>query len=551
MAVLYLDADDEITSAAARIRSTEDERVAVVLPYGSRLATSRINFRLLAREATERGKTIEIVAADASARALAMTAGLTVHPSVAAFESGGEGVATEEIAAGSDAPAGGARTSSRPRGGAVVIVPPTPTPATPPADDAATGVILVPRERREPVPVVGRVRPPVRPGVAAGIAIALVALLALGGILAFTLLPSASIVLSPWSKPIGPLQVQVVADPTVTAADPTTLTVPAQQFTFDLAVNQTFNATGLKVTEAKATGSVTFANFDTGRGVFIPAGTVVRTESRIEFTTNADLTLPRAGVDFFPPFNVHPSTGSVAITASDPGVIGNVGNNTITIVPKGGNRLRVTNPDPTTGGSHTEAAQVTQQDVTNAIATLTAALPAELDTQIAAGATVPSGTTLYPETKVVGTATPTVDAKKLVGKVEDQFDLGVTAQGTVLGVDASPVQGLAEERLRAQVEPGWTLDSGSVAVQLGTPFVIGSQVNFPVTLSAREIRSVNQAALLAEIQGRDVPAARAQLDDFGSADIRLWPDWVTTIPTNSSRVTITLGDPVPEPTPSP
>jgi hypothetical protein len=550
MAVLYLDADDEITSAAARIRSAEDERIAVVLPYGSRLATSRINFRLLAREATERGKTIEIVAADASARALAMSAGLTVHPSVAAFESGGEGAATDDVA-GAATGAAGAVTTARPRDSAVVIVPPTATPAPSPADDAATSVILVPRERREPVPVVGRVRPPVRPGVAAGIAIALVALFGLGAVLAITLLPSASIVLSPWSKPIGPLQVQVVADPTVTAADPATLTVPAQLFTFDLAVNETFNATGLKVTEAKATGSVTFANFDTGRGVFIPAGTVVRTESKIEFTTNADLTLPRAGVDFFPPFNVHPSTGSVAITASEAGVIGNVGNNTITIVPKGGNRLRVTNPDPTTGGSHTEAAQVTQQDVTNAIATLTAALPAELDTQIAAGATVPSGTTLYPETKVVGSAKPTVDSKTLVGKVEDHFDLGVTAQGTVLGVDSSPVQGLAEERLRAQVEPGWTLDSGSVTVQLGTPFVIGSQVNFPVTLNAREIRSVNQAALLAEIQGRDVPAARAQLDDFGSADIRLWPDWVTTIPTNSSRVTITLGDPVPEPTPSP
>ena len=86
LSLIYLDVDDEITSAAARIRAAGADRVALVLPYGSRLATSRINFRLLAREATERGKHIEIICADASARALAIAAGLPTHASVAAFE---------------------------------------------------------------------------------------------------------------------------------------------------------------------------------------------------------------------------------------------------------------------------------------------------------------------------------------------------------------------------------------------------------------------------------------------------------------------------------
>ena len=44
--IVYLDADDEITSAAARIRTADDARVGLVLPFGSRVATSRINFRL-------------------------------------------------------------------------------------------------------------------------------------------------------------------------------------------------------------------------------------------------------------------------------------------------------------------------------------------------------------------------------------------------------------------------------------------------------------------------------------------------------------------------
>jgi hypothetical protein len=54
MAIYYLDIDDEVTSAAARIRDSSDTRIALVLVGGSRVATSRINFRLLAREAKSR-----------------------------------------------------------------------------------------------------------------------------------------------------------------------------------------------------------------------------------------------------------------------------------------------------------------------------------------------------------------------------------------------------------------------------------------------------------------------------------------------------------------
>jgi hypothetical protein len=85
--VLYLDTDDEITTAAARIRATEGGRVAIVLPYGSRVATSRINFRLLARDATLNGKRLAIVAGDAATRALAASAGLPVFANVAEYES--------------------------------------------------------------------------------------------------------------------------------------------------------------------------------------------------------------------------------------------------------------------------------------------------------------------------------------------------------------------------------------------------------------------------------------------------------------------------------
>ena len=122
-------------------------------------------------------------------------------------------------------------------------------------DDAPTAVILVPREGSKRVPVVGRARPPVRPNVAIGAGMAVVAAIVLLALLSFTVLPSASIVLAPWSETIGPLQVDVVAKTDVTAPNSTTLEVPAASFSFDVAVSQTFQTTGVNVTEAKASGS--------------------------------------------------------------------------------------------------------------------------------------------------------------------------------------------------------------------------------------------------------------------------------------------------------
>ncbi len=80
--IVYLDADDEITTAAARVRGVEGRRVLLVLPYGSRVATSRINFRLLSRDALINEKQLAVVAADSATRALAASAGLPVFGSV-------------------------------------------------------------------------------------------------------------------------------------------------------------------------------------------------------------------------------------------------------------------------------------------------------------------------------------------------------------------------------------------------------------------------------------------------------------------------------------
>jgi hypothetical protein len=562
--LVYLDVDDEITSAAARIRGSEAEGLALVLPYGSRLATSRINFRLLAREAAERGKKIEVVTADSSARALAAAAGLTVHPSVAAFEGHRSGVAADGGPGGVPGGETGGNgendgNGTGPGDDATIAGPgaaKVPVGALSIEDDTQTRVITLPRRRSPRVPLVGPARAPVRPGVAIGVGVAAIVLVLVAGILALELLPSATIVLAPRSEEVGPVTLSVEARPDVAVPDPVALVIPAQRVAFTLEATQTVTATGVKVTETKATGNVTFSNFDTGRGVLIPAGTIVKTESEIEFQTLAEVTLPRATYEFRtdppgPRFELVPSTSSVGVEAVLPGKGGNVGNNSITVIPKAKRTLTVTNPEATSGGAHTEAPEITRDDVDTALLALDDALAEDLGRQIEERTGVPPGATLFAQTQLVGPYEYATDPTSLVGSSEEEVQLDATAEGTVLGVDPSPIQAIAEARLQSHVAEGWSLAAGSTTFELGIPSILGEAVTYPVSIAGTQVHDVNQAALVTEIRGRPLTEARSRLDDFGDVEVTLWPDWVTTIPKNADRITLTLAEPQPAPEATP
>ena|SRR5688572_24984358 len=86
MSTIYLENDDEITTAIGRLRAVADGELVLVVPPGSRIATSRINFKLLAREANERKLNVAAVSDDPAVRALAVSAGLPTYDTIGAAE---------------------------------------------------------------------------------------------------------------------------------------------------------------------------------------------------------------------------------------------------------------------------------------------------------------------------------------------------------------------------------------------------------------------------------------------------------------------------------
>ncbi len=626
--VLYLDVDDEITSAANRIRSTEGSRVAVVLPYGSRVATSRINFRLLARDAQTNGKRLSVVAGDAATRALAASAGLPVFATVGEYESsledgssgrGGEEASTAsspgddgDAASGTgaagdgetpsqSAPAGGTvrrRGARRPReetpslellpddtsalatsatvvgaagptAGARVARPTettaaarpagppgaTATPRRPASVPAARVVADTPTDEERHSVSVGtflagqRIRPnAVRLPLVIGAAVIALALL-VGGVAAYLLLPTATAVIAPRETTIGPVPLRITASTSATAPDPVQQIVPAQPVPVDVTASDHFPASGKRVEETEARGTVRFRNKDFTRSNSIPKGSIVSTQGGIRFRTQAAVTVPRAelvGLQIFP------ASASVKVVAVDAGPEGNVEPNTILVIPRGEDPLTldVTNPDATTDGAREEFPRVTEDDVTAATTALTGQLQAAFQDRLDDPGLAGGGATVFPATATLGPATFEVDPASLVGKEVDGFDLTASATGSVLAVDEAPVRTVAEANIDASVDSGYTLVDGSGQVETSPALVEDGVITFPVVVTARQVLVVDPAEIKAAILGKSLADARTILARYGTVELSVWPDWVGTIPTLDARVDVRTTAPLPVETPS-
>jgi hypothetical protein len=533
-----------------------------------------MNFRLLSREAVVNNRRLSIIAGDPATRALAASAGLPVFATVGEYESAlagppptdGDGGDAETILARApfDGPAAndGAAPAERataerlaPRpavsdateaialpavapiapAAAASTVPMTTLPVAGPSARADTGRAGA----RFPIPwTVGRYR--VGTPVLVGAAVTALALVVVAVGVAL-ILPAATITVTPRQEEIGPIPLTVTADPDAPVVDIANQVVPAIRLEVPLDVNDTFNTAGKRTELTGAAGEVTFSNYDPTSSNTIDAGSVVSTEGGVRFKTLVAITLPRA--DFVVGLPITPSKRSVGVKAVKDGPSGNVPGNAIRVVPQGENPefLKVNNPDPTTGGARNVFPKINQEDVDKALAALHAKVDEAFAAGVAAGAGAPTATTLFPATATLGDAIPSVDPGTLVGQEVESFDLGLSATGTVIAVDASPVQDIAEARLVANVSAGHRLVDGSDHVDHGDPVVTGGVVTFPVSARAAQVRVLDPEALRTLVKGQSVDQARALLSPYGEVAIETWPAWVSSITGFDARLTVSVG----------
>jgi hypothetical protein len=559
MTVCYLEVDDEITGAIARLRAVKDGEAIIVVPPGSRIATSRINFKLLAREGNERRLNVVAVSDEPQTRALALSAGLPAYDSLPAAEQALANFRDQDrrLAERLGTPADELSRPAAQRAGEADAEATQVLPATQAGGSLretrtarAASTLTVPREmdsppRRRATDRVDSEVPGRRIGLVPIAAVAVLFLL-LAGVAygAYMFLPTATITLSPATTTFNPGTYTVTADPDAAVPDLATGVVPAQRLQIPLSVTGEFSATGIDVRETRATGVVRFRSENTLNEVPVIEGTVISTSDRIEFETTQAAVVPRA--DFT---TSTPGTVDVPVRAVRAGTRGNVAADAITEVGAGLRQqlVSVRNPDPTDGGRRIEESVVQQSDYDAALAALGDRLETELAAALDDPATTPRGLTLFISSARTGDPEPDQLGSALVGTPAVTFELTLTSTGTVTAVNETAINDLAAERLSSLLPDDQQIAGEDITTSHSEGTLDVESVRYEVDSTALVYRRPDIPALSAAVRGKSITEARSILAPYGMVEISIWPEFVDRLPDQTSRISLVVMTPSPRP----
>ena len=518
--VVYLEADDEVTSVVRRVREADGDAVIVVAPGRSRAVSSVVALRLLARAADGAGRSLVLVG-DALTRSLAGEAGVTAFASL-----------DEARRVGPTAPAVEPTRASISvvRGPVAADAAPTMTaaPLTVTADEV-TRTVALPRpgaKARRPLQARRRRRLPVAVVAAVG------ALLLASLVAAAAVLPAAVITIVPRTDPVGPVRYEIAAGDVERIGGSVTASVEV-------------TATGTYEVQESATGVVVLLNW-TFVPVTVEAGTFVAAGEQA-FATQADVVVPRGSLT--DAGTIAAGEAEVAVVAAAVGPNANVGAGAIdTVLPEAvDSRLRgfpenpertVTNPQPTSGGVDTGGPEVTQADVDAAVATLREQLETLVDAELPDGPMVvtdpqPSEPVITGQDGLVGRR----DAPSTTIRGELEWAAHV--------VDEEAVRTEALERFLADegAVPGdRQLLEDSVEVALEPPTLDGGTVRVVATVNARSTTRIDAEAIRRSVAGATPAEVRSVLEALGAVHVQLWPGWLSTVPTLDWRIEVNVAE---------
>lgn len=521
--LVYLEADDEITTVVRRLRAADaGSRVIVVAPGRSRATSSAVALRLLRRAAEADEREVAVVG-DPLTRSLAIEAGLDAYASVEDAKRADRQVPT--------VPAEPRHATIHVvRGPALADTAPT-LASRPAAIDAETRPIPVLRPPEAPRPRVMRATTRRLAG-PAPLLFGLGAVVVLAGVVGAAVLPAATIRIVPRAEPVGPVAYEItIADPTRTNGS--------------VSETATVTATGTYPIETAATGTVVFYNFNL-TAVTVPAGAFVAAGEQA-FATIAEVVVPRGRL-IFPSGQIQAGEQAIGVVAAAAGPDANVPAGAIDTVvdpgldarlqgfPENGQR-RVENLDPTGGGLIDAGTEFTQADVDAAVAALTAALEGAVSDALAGteGAVVADG---------ADPPTPVIDGLEgLVGTRDQQSaEISGTLAYDRLSADPDEVRAVAIDRFEGEsstlVPDGQELLADATTVELGATRRGGDRLVVSVTVRGRSAATIDRSEVLRRAVGRSAAEAETALAELGEASVNLWPGWVSTVPDAEWRIDV-------------
>ncbi len=565
---IYVDIDDEITTLIDKVRTSNSRLVALVLPKRASVLQSIVNMKLLKRTADSEKKNIVLITTEngllplAGAVGLHTAATLTSKPEIPkgpVLAAAGQETVDEDMdlqlddeeapdlakKAGLAASVGDLAASVEKPVNSLNAVDNLETVDMADAELAPSDEEDQPPEDVKPkkdkhlkVPNFDRFRTLLILGVL------LILFLGILGYFVLAVWPHATIEIKTDASNVN-TNVSVTLDTGAQTASISTGDIPATQVSQQKTYTQTVNTTGQKNEGTAATGSVTMTASDctspyTYNGAFtIPAGTGISYNNLTYVTQNDTQMMIPQHYPFKGSCVSYVAANSTQITAQSGGSSYNaqINNGTVSGYPE------VVANGSASGGTDNIIQIVAQADISTAtskINTNAGSVKQSLINQL-------KGQGLYPVDVTFASSTPQISANPSVGSPSNTVTVTETVTYTMFGASKSNLNALLDSNIKSQTSKGQNIISNGLS-QSSFRQVSANSSTDQVSLNtfAEVGPNISVAGIKKESSGQSPKMIISKIrtnPDVTGVIVKLNPFYVTTAPTNQSKITVKIAKP--------
>lgn len=548
--VIYLEADEDITSAIDKLGRQDGEEIQVVTAKRSTLLQSVINIRLLDKAAKDSSKKLILVTNDRVTTNLASRLGVPVATRVGAAPVVAAAAAAAAVAAADDEIDGGTVGAKTPPPAARPEPAPSPEP-TPAPEPLSTNP--EPAGSPAPAPKASAAAPSgsdAKSKASKGSKVPNISsmqkrVLWIGGaILAIILLFALNFFFTKADVTLYAKASQVntsftfTADPSASSSNIDSGTLAATQVTLNKSLNASFQSTGEKDNGTKASGTMTVYNKYDSSSHQLVAGTRFVANGKT-FRSTSDVTVPGGSLSGG---SIVPGQVSVNVQADQNGDSFNLGPTQYVLpgLPAGQQSGIYGQGSQMSGGTSKISKVVTQADIDKA---KQSALDADKDKSTQELKDKAGKGQVVLEASIQQNATG-VDSNPDVGAEAQNGTVTVKVTYSGLAVKQSELSDLARAQEQKQIGPDKEIyQDGSDSLQLtalAKPDASGAQ-RFSARATAYAGTKIDKTALAKELKGKkygDAVTLASQQPEIEKAEIKISPGWATSMPSITSHIKI-------------
>ncbi len=582
---IYLESDEEVTSAVEKVKKSKKRNIALCLPRNAVLGQSIVNLKLIFKEAAAEGKEVGLVSPDTTTRNLAQRIGFSVFPSVKEIDfPRGKELDNEpkpkkptvkedppiddgdEEPDEKDAVAGGDLASAGFTSHAVESSPPIEEPVD--MNDKKEVAEEAPKKEQASehsdigkggmIPTRGNLRffrQKKRRAIILPILVVLGILIA-GGLAAILYVPSATLKVVVFAQPLNS-SVKSSVDTEATAMDGDKSVIPGKVIAVTQETKSTAKSTGKKDIGTKTKGTLTLTNEWDSQVHSFAAGTRVRAKGGTEYVLTSAVNVPGASSSVVGGKAV--VTGGkkdAEVEAIEAGDTYNIAATSFILpnIPTAQQeKIYGTSSTAFTGGKSNVVTVVTQSDIDKLTAAIKAQNLDEATKQIKAQGT----DEVIILDKAMQTLSQDVTTSVVADAQNDSVEGTVTGKFQVISFNKSDQNSLMEKLLANQIPQGQKIvKQGNDLVTDLTQFelnnVTDKRLDLTNNLKAFTITQFSEEELKRDMIGITPTDALGLLKKkipADSVDIQKTPSWWPRLPFNGSRINLEFSYKAKEETP--